>query len=54
MQEMTRLRLAARRLVAASRCQIETMADALLRHGTLSGDQILELLSRTPVSASWV
>ena len=38
-----RFRLAARRLVASSRREIATVAAALLRHGTLSGDQIIEL-----------
>ena len=42
-KEVGRLRLAARRLVTASRREIATVAAALLRHGTLSGDQIIEL-----------
>ena len=42
--EIARLRLAAQRLVVAQRAKIEIIAAALLRHGTLSGDQIIELL----------
>jgi hypothetical protein len=42
-KEVGRLRLAAPRLVTASRCEIATVAAALLRHGTLSGDQIIAL-----------
>jgi hypothetical protein len=41
--EATRLRAAARRLVISQQTKIATIAPALLRHGTLSGDQIIEL-----------
>jgi hypothetical protein len=44
-KDVGRLRLAARRLVTASRRQIEIVADALLRHGTLSGEAITDLLA---------
>jgi hypothetical protein len=37
------LRLAARRLVISQQTEIAIIAAALLRHGTLSGDQIIEL-----------
>jgi hypothetical protein len=42
-REVARLRLAARRLVTAERAKIATIAAALPRHGTLNGDQIIEL-----------
>jgi hypothetical protein len=35
---------AAERLVSSSRRQIEIVAAALLRHGTLTGDEVIELL----------
>jgi hypothetical protein len=43
--ELTRYRDAAQRLVrsAWARHRIRLLADALLRHGTLSGEQIFEL-----------
>jgi hypothetical protein len=41
--EVARLRLAARRLVISQQTEIAIIAAALLRHGTLSGDQIIEL-----------
>lgn len=42
--EVARLRAAARRLVVSERAKIEVVAAALLRHGTLSGDEVIELL----------
>jgi hypothetical protein len=44
-----RLRLAERRLVTSQRAEIEIVAAALLKSGTLTEDQIIELLK---VSAS--
>jgi hypothetical protein len=46
--EVARLRAAAHRLVVSERANIERIASALLlRHdGTLSGEQILELLDQ--------
>jgi hypothetical protein len=41
--EMARLRSAADRLVASERDRIRLIAEALLRHGRLTGEQILEL-----------
>jgi hypothetical protein len=41
--QLQRMQLAAERLVASERAKIEFIAAALLRHGTLSGDQIIEL-----------
>jgi hypothetical protein len=43
--EIARLRAAARRLVTAERAKIEMIATALLRHGTLSGEAIADLLA---------
>jgi hypothetical protein len=43
--EVARLRAAARRLVEAERVKIEIIASALLRHGTLSGEAITDLLA---------
>jgi hypothetical protein len=42
-----RMREAARRLVrtVTVRCQIEVIADALLRYGSLSSDEIIEVLA---------
>jgi hypothetical protein len=37
--------LAARRLVASQRAKIETVAAALLKSGTLTGDEIIALLN---------
>ena len=42
--QMVRMQLAAERLVTASRLEIELVAAALLRRGSLSGDEIVELL----------
>jgi hypothetical protein len=42
--QMMRMSQAAERLVVSERAKIATVAAALLRHGTLSGDQIIELL----------
>jgi hypothetical protein len=50
--QLEHMQPAAERLVKASRRQIEIVADALLRNGTLTGDQILELLNGA--MASWV
>jgi hypothetical protein len=41
--QMLRMRLAAERLVASSRRQIEIITNALLRYGSLTGDEIVEL-----------
>jgi hypothetical protein len=49
--QMVRMSQAAERLVISERTKIETVAAALLRHGTLTGDQIIEL-TETKVSAS--
>jgi hypothetical protein len=54
-QEIGRFRLAARRLVALSRREIESVADALMQRGTLSGNEIVELLGgSTMTTAAWV
>jgi hypothetical protein len=45
-RKVGRVRLADRRLVMASRRQIETVADALLQRGKLTGEEILELVPR--------
>jgi hypothetical protein len=44
-KEVGRLRLAARRLVTTSRREIATIAAALLRHGTLTADEIVGALA---------
>jgi hypothetical protein len=44
-QQFVRMQLAAERLVSSSRRQIEIFADALLRHGTLTGDEIIQQLN---------
>jgi ATP-dependent Zn protease len=44
--QMTRAKYAAEHLVASSRHQITTVATALLRRGSLTGDEIVELLWR--------
>ena len=44
--------LAARRLVASERARIETAAAALLKSGTLTGEEITVLLNGA--TASWV
>ena len=41
--QLARMRTAAERLVSSEQTRIEIIAAALLRHGTLSGDQIIEL-----------
>jgi hypothetical protein len=41
--EVARLRAAAHRLVTAERAKIEIVAAALLRHGTLSGEEVVGL-----------
>ena len=41
--EVSRLCAAAKRLVISQQTKIATIAPALLRHGTLSRDQIIEL-----------
>jgi hypothetical protein len=45
--QMIRMRFAAERLVASERTRISTIATALLRYGTLTADEISELLSHT-------
>jgi hypothetical protein len=51
--EIERLRAAAGRLVVSERAKIEVIAAALLKSGTLTGDQIIELaMTETKVSAS--
>jgi hypothetical protein len=52
--QLTRMRLGAERLVTSSHRQIMLVADALMRHGSLSGEHIVELLNGSTVSASWV
>ena len=52
--EFERMRNAAELLVSSSRSQIETVAAALLRHGSLSGDQIVELLDGLSMPVCWV
>jgi hypothetical protein len=42
--QMLRMRYGAERLVASEQTKIEIVADALLRLGTLSGDEVAELL----------
>ncbi len=48
------MRLAAERLVVSERGKIEIIAGALLKHGTLPGDAVVELLNGATPSASWV
>jgi hypothetical protein len=48
-QQLVRMRLAVERLVSSSRRQIEIIVDALLRHGTLTGDEIIAQLN----GATW-
>jgi hypothetical protein len=50
--QFARMRLAAERLAASERGKIETVAAALLQHGCLSGDQIVELIAskQTPLT----
>ena len=52
--QLERMQLAAERLVASERARIEIVADALMRHGTLSGNQITKLLANTTTSATWI
>ena len=48
--QLERMQLVAQRLVVPQQAKIETVAAALLRHGTLTGDQILELLNGSTAS----
>ena len=50
--QLERMRLAAERLVASERARIETAAAALLKSGTLTGEEITVLLNGA--TASWV
>ncbi len=43
--QLARMRAAAERLVVSERDKIETVAAALMRQGTLSGDAVIELLN---------
>ena len=52
--QMLRMSQAAERLVTSSRREIEIIAAALMRQGTLSGDAVIELLNGATPSASWV
>jgi hypothetical protein len=49
-----RIRLAAGRLVRNQRQQIEVASRALMRRGTLNGDEISAVLAGTRTSAVWV
>jgi hypothetical protein len=48
------MQLAAERLVTASRRQIETVADALLQHGSPTGEEIIAQLNGATEPVSWV
>jgi hypothetical protein len=50
--QMTRMRYGAERLVASTRREITTIATALLKHGSMTGDEIIALLNGA--TASWV
>jgi hypothetical protein len=50
---MIRMHYGAERLVAASRRQIEIIAAALLRRGSLTGDEIAELLDHERILPQW-
>jgi hypothetical protein len=51
--EVARLRAAARRLVVSEQTNIEIIAAALMRRGTLSGDEVAELLQARSVDKAW-
>ena len=53
-RQFVRMQLAAQRLVMASRHQIEIVAAALLRHGTLTGDEIIAQLNGATEPVSWL
>lgn len=51
-RQMYCMQLAAERLVRSSRRQIVVIADAVMRHGTLTGDEIIAQLNGA--TASWL
>ena len=53
-QEIARLRLAARRLVASQRAKIELVAAALMQQGALTSDELTELFAGAPEPVGWL
>ena len=51
--QLIRMRLAAERLVMSERAKISTVATALLRRRSMSGAEVIELLSHDCVQTCW-
>jgi hypothetical protein len=50
---MRGMRYAAERLVTVEQAKIEIVADALLRYGSLNGDEVSELIDHDCLCPQW-